>query len=295
MIRSSSGLARLLPLAAWLAAGFILAAAPKAEPEISLSDEFAGPGLDRSIWTTRQILRSRYRLDEGSLEITTLAGDTGCIGDPNPCQRSEIRVRQGRQIPFGTEAWYGFSFRVDGYVDPNDSNRLVIGQWKEQSGGSPFVAQRFDNRIFRITVQDSECRAIIAEMPSDLGLMHGLLFLTSHRMKCTRAPDIRLTPPNPALHILPDPYGAWVDMVYRIRGGRDGDGLVEVWANGECVVRAEGAIGNRDFGGPNQYFKFGVYRDKVAYLTRIHIDSFRRAASHREVDPDFSPCAWWGG
>ncbi len=196
---------------------------------------------------------------------------------------------------FGREAWYGFSFRVDGYVDPNDSNRLVIGQWKEQSGGSPFVAQRFDNRIFRITVQDNECRAVIAEMPSDLGLMHGLLYLTSHKMKCTRAPDIRLTPPNPALHILPDPYGAWVDMVYRIRGGRDGDGLVEVWANGECVVQAEGAIGNRDFGGPNQYFKFGVYRDKVDYLTRIRIDRFRRAASHREVDPDFSSCPWWGG
>ena len=296
MIRSCSALARLPPLAAWLAAGFIIAAAaaPKAQPGIGLSDEFAGPGLDQSIWMTRQIPQSRYRLDEGSLEITTLAADTGCIGDPTPCQRSEIRVREERQIPFGADAWYGFSFRVDGYVDPDDSNRLVIGQWKEQSDGSPFIAQRFDNRIFRITVQDSECRAIIAETPSDLGLMHGLLFLTSHVMKCTRAPTIRLTPPNPALHILPDPYGAWVDMVYRIRGGRDGDGLVEVWANGECVVRAEGAIGNRDFGGPNQYFKFGVYRDKVDYLTRIRIDRFRRAASHHEVDPDFSSCPWWG-
>lgn len=285
-----------LRLALWLLGlVFLSAAAPKAEPEISLSDDFTGPRLNRLIWTTRQIDRSRYRIDAQALEISTRGGDNGCVGDLNPCQRNEVRVRQDRQIDFGTEAWYGFSFRIDGTVDPEDSNRLVIGQWKEQSGGSPFIAQRFDNRIFRITVQDSECRAVIAEAPSDLGLMHGLLYLSSHKMKCTRAPDIRLTPPNPALHLLPDPYGAWVDMVYRIRGGRDGDGLVEVWANGVCVVRAEGVIGNRDFGGPKQYFKFGVYRDKVDYDTSVHIDNFRRAASHREVDPDFTPCAWWGG
>lgn len=300
MTRSCSGRARLLPLGAWLVVAFFVAIAPKAQPEISLSDDFTGPGLDRSIWSTRQIPRSRYRLDGrgahsadgGSLEITTHRADNGCANESNSCQRNEIRVRHDRQIPFGTEAWYGFSFRIDGYVDPNDSNRLVIGQWKEQSDGSPFVAQRFDNRVFRITVQDNECRAIIAETPGDPGRPGGLLPLIPHRMKCLRAPLIKLTPPNPADHRLPNPFGAWVDMVYRIRGGRNGDGLVEVWANGVCVVRAEGAIGNRDFEGPNQYFKFGVYRDKVAYLTRIHIDNFRRAASHREVDADFSPCAW---
>ena len=207
MTRSCSGLARLLPLAAWLAAGyFILVIAPKAQPAIGISDDFAGPRLDRSVWTTRQITRTRYRFDDAtarpgdgrSLEITILGADNGCVGDPRPCQRNEIRVVEGLQIPFGTDAWYGFSFRIDGYVDPNDSNRLVIGQWKEQSDGSPFVAQRFDNRIFRITVQDSECRAIIAEMPTDPEHLGGLLFLSSHRMNCARAPEIKLTPRNPA-------------------------------------------------------------------------------------------------
>ena len=291
----------MLPLIVWLAAAFTSTDATRAEPAIAITDDFAGPHLDRSVWTTRQIGRTRYRIDDStarsddgrSLEITIRASDNGCVGDPKPCQRNEIRVVEDLLIPFGTDAWYGFSFRVDGYVDPNDSNRLVIGQWKEQSGGSPFVAQRFDDRVFRITVQDSECRAIIAEMPTGPGRPGGLLFLISHRMQCTRAPEIKLTPANPADHILPNPYRAWVDMVYRIRGGRDGDGLVEVWANGECVVRAEGTIGNRDFGGPRQYFKFGVYRDKVAYLTRIHFDSFKRAASHREIDPDYTPCPWW--
>lgn len=291
-----------LTVAALLAVGSLATAAPKAEPGIAISDDFVGPGLNRSVWTARQIPRSRFRFDghtarsaDGrSLEITTRGDDNACIGEPEPCQRNEIRVRRDLQIRFGTEAWYGFSFRVESYVDPEDSNRLVIGQWKEQSDGSPFVAQRFDNRIFRITVQDSECRAIIAEAPSGPGRLGELLILSpSHRMICTRAPEIRLTPRNPAYHILPDPYEAWVDMVYRIRGGRDGDGLVEVWANGSCVVRAEGTIGNRDFAGPNQYFKFGVYRDNVDYTTRIHIDSFRRAASHGEIDPDFTPCAWW--
>ena len=143
-----------LRLALWLLGlVFLSATAPKAEPEISLSDDFIGPRLNRSIWTTRQIDRSRYRIDARSLKISTRGGDNGCVGDLNPCQRNEVRVRQDRQISFGTEAWYGFSFRVDGTVDPKDSNRLVIGQWKEQSEGSPFIAQRFDNRIFRITVQ----------------------------------------------------------------------------------------------------------------------------------------------
>ena len=275
-----------------LLAGVVPWDAPMAAPAVDLSDDFIGPLLDRSIWTTRQISATRYHLDGQSLEITIIAGDKGCRNESRPCQRNEIRVRKDRQIPFGTEAWYGFSFRIDGYVDPRDSNRLVIGQWKEQSGGSPFVAQRFDNRIFRVTVQDNECRAVIAETPGGSGRFGELAFLGEHEMKCTRAPAIKLTPENQALHILPDPYGAWVDMVYRIRGGRDGNGLVEVWANGACVVRAEGAIGNRNFGGPNQYFKFGIYRDKVAYATRVRIDNFRRAASHGEIDPDYLPCAW---
>jgi hypothetical protein len=74
-------------------------------------------------------------------------------------------------------------------------------------------------------------------------------------------------------------------MIYHVVGGRDGTGLVEVWANGRFIVRATGLIGYDDAGGPDQYFKFGIYRNVLASSAVAYLDNFRRGSSYEEVDP----------
>jgi hypothetical protein len=84
--------------------------------------------------------------------------------------------------------------------------------------------------------------------------------------------------------ILPDPRLGWVDMVYRVKGGLAGDGIVEVWANGRFIARATGTIGVFDAVDPTQYFRFGHNRAPMPGTSTIHIDRFRRGASKAEVE-----------
>ena len=85
--------------------------------------------------------------------------------------------------------------------------------------------------------------------------------------------------------ILPDPGEGWLDMIYRLVGGHDGTGLVEVWANVRFVVRASGSIGYEDADGPDQNFKFGIYRNVLANSVAAYLDNFRRGGSYEDVNP----------
>ncbi|MGI9401476.1 MAG: heparin lyase I family protein [Rhizobiaceae bacterium] len=62
--------------------------------------------------------------------------------------KHELRIANSKRCLFGQEVWYSFSFFVDGEFPEIGSTRWVIGQWKEESGASPFLAQRFDNGVF---------------------------------------------------------------------------------------------------------------------------------------------------
>lgn len=67
-------------------------------------------------------------------------------------ERAELWEADRVMQPFGTEVWYRFSMFIDPTVR-NGGKRLVIGQWKQSGGLSPFLAQRFTGRAFTITVQ----------------------------------------------------------------------------------------------------------------------------------------------
>ena len=193
-------------------------------------------------------------------------------------ERAELWEPSKARIPFGTEAWYGFSMRVDGTVPQDDNRRLVIGQWKQAGGKSPFVAQRFGNRNFHVTFQQdakngNECRVLLA-----------------YQNEPAPQPDsIDLTTGEPCqsdvvverFGALPSPFGAWTDLVYHLKGSAGTDGVLEVWANGALVARATGRIGYASAG--KQYFKFGPYRDTAPYATSATIDSFARGSSFGEV------------
>jgi hypothetical protein len=262
-----------------------------------LHDEFESASLDPELWWPRGITADRYWIETGvsrtgrrSLAITVRPEDR----DPNDprIQRNEIWLRERFWDPMGEESWYGFSFRIAHDGAPIGDARWVIGQWKEDGDRSPFLAQRFNGGVFRVTVQDNDCQVTIAsergldgsaatqgvaEEPSsvDVALGHGT------RVPC--ATDIRVVP-GETQGVLPSPADGWVDMVYRVRRAREGRGLVQVWANGRLVASAQGSIGN-DGAGPRCYFKIGIYRDPIADVATLYVDNFRRGHSYAEVDP----------
>ncbi|MDB5551265.1 MAG: hypothetical protein JWL86_1249 [Rhizobium sp.] len=133
----------------------------------SLKDDFDKGSLDLAKWTTRQITEAQIafvgdsRCGPSAIEITAREGDGGDqCGDA--CQRAELRTVRSSWPAFGEEMWYQFSFRVEGDIPTIGSARSVIGQWKGPYDNSPMLAQRFDNGVFHITVQDNENRRVVA-------------------------------------------------------------------------------------------------------------------------------------
>jgi len=217
----------------------------------------------------------------------------------NKTERSELWQPGDKWIDYGSKIRYEFRM----YIDPSiktTQGRLVIGQWK---GGwpvatgfdaSPFVAQRFDKRVFRVSIEQDndspdganypECRVTVASQeeiaPDD-----------PHKLAANRSPrlvseehraEVEIGEDHPASQTangcardlqvdhgkkrrkLPNPFGHWVHMVYEIKGDSK-DGYLRIYANGKRIVTVTGRIGFRTTPRPNQgkqYFKFGSYRDQ---------------------------------
>ena len=256
-------------LAALLAILALGGSRPSGDPPWALVDGFESPELRGDIWSDRRLLPGALAIQERvvrsgarAVAITVLPGH-----DPlnDGSDRAELAETEAVHLHAGLEVWYGFSMLIAGPI-ATDGNRLVIGQWHQSFAGSPFVAQRFRDGVFHITVQDGDCRVWIAWQPDgDPPGRRGC------RVEVERFAD------------LPRSDSGWIDMAYRIRADPDGDGLVEVWANGRRIARATGAIGHD--GMRRQFFKFGPYRDPVAYATTVYLDNFRRGASLAQVDP----------
>ena len=227
-------------------------------------------------------------------------------------ERAELWESDNRLLRFGTEVWYRFAMYIDPTIPESGGNRLVIGQWKEDGGHSPMIAQRFVNRRFTITLQqdndapdrvpeDDECRILVAHddrfmIPVDPGsasLAASSAFRTAGGRAVPRsvghdrfetvnavsgqphpcARDIKVT----AHANLPNVFGGWTTMLYRIKATADDTGLLEIWANGKPIVSVAGRIGFRDHKSDMQYFKFGPYRDRATYETYALFAKFERS------------------
>ena len=128
---------------------------------------FENSSLGYRVWWTDHILERQVAFTgaaaEGrvALQITVSPGDGGLQCD-HPCQRAEIRQHSRYQPLYGEEVWQSFSFRMSGDIPTSHSLRFVIGQWKGPADGSPFLAQRFDDGVFHITVEDGLIRRPVA-------------------------------------------------------------------------------------------------------------------------------------
>ena len=248
-----------------------------------ISDNFQSGKIDPQEWYLKQAKLTKCEIKAKQArsgdKVVAISVDPMMRGCGKSCQRNEIRTSPRYRIKFGQDAIYSFSFRLKG--KPSTS-RWVSGQWKQQSNGSPFLAQRFDRGEFYVTVQDKDCRVTVAsstrssETLPQTRLTAGL---TSRIAPIAGAPttcktDIQVEHAENAR--LPNPYRDWVHMSYRLRGGLNGKGLVEIWANGRFIARVTGSIGDDRVAGPAQYFKFGIYREFTPGISTAYFDNFRR-------------------
>ncbi len=208
-------------------------------------------------------------------------------------QRNELRFASPALYPpVENDTWYFITFRLKGYdgdrIPECGSARWVVGQWKYEhiapnADGSPFLAQRFDNGVLHVTMDDGGCRCMIAKAGGDPDLMRlrqKLVPLAQNQLtdalplECRSSSgtgaDVRCMPAHlmlkardmEDLSTLPDPKGDWVEMAYHIRAGGPEGARIDVYANGRFIVRAEGDI-DPHLPGNRVKFKIGHYRDKI--------------------------------
>jgi len=237
-----------------------------------------------------------------------ILGASECPKGGEEAQRNELRLQQQPNLLHEQMEphWYSMTFRVDGNIPSCGSARWVLAQWKqERNGSSPFLAQRFDNGVLHITIQNGSCRCVVAKADGDPDAAVALAEKLS-----TAAPTLQKVKPIKCIFsdgeedgecqpvgldvytlagteppTLPDPKQDWVQMTYLVRGGSDRNGQVDIYANSNFIVRMMGLIGYAtDDPGPVK-FKFGHYRDELENAASISIDSVCLSKSSDVCNP----------
>jgi hypothetical protein len=211
-------------------------------------------------------------------------------------QRQELRLQDNtrHRVPEAFE--YSIRFRMPRIIeDEKNSVRWVTAQWKHEPvsakyaealgpswSPSPFLAQRFDDGVLHVTVQDEDCRCIVASAPRPDGSNATWKDGTVQNCLSTRPtdPDGTACASNLTVQYGPDPVltsprGQWVEMTYRVQADRSEDTIIEVTQDGRFIVRVTGKIGYALDPGQTSYvkFKFGPYRDYMPFVHEMEIDS----------------------
>lgn len=212
-------------------------------------------------------------------------------------ERQELRLQEDKAPPAGERYVYEIRFRMPAKVeDYTHSVRWVIAQWKQEPvakkygrefgdkwGPSPFLAQRYDDGVLHVTVQDEHCRCLVASAPHPFGKR----FVWANGA----AKECRSTHPahegaacsstlklkfgeNP---VLESPAGRFVDMKYIVQAGRESVSQIDIFQNGRFIVSVSGKIGYDvdPLAKPIAKFKIGHYRDYMPFEYVMDIDSIK--------------------
>jgi hypothetical protein len=241
--------------------------------------------------------------------LNCLSGDKPKSPVADQAERAEVWTPKSARLPVDADIWYGFSMLIAGEVS-DDEPRLVIGQWKQSNGRSPIIAQRFNHKTFRITIEQDgsegfACRILVAYQhdrpkPQDDSFLHEGSGANENIGGCMSKTEV--IAPNGAFGpaaTLANPFQGlcWIDMIYHVRGSsqRNGllqpDGLLEIWANEASIASVNGRIGyySDDLRTRDLYFKFGPPPIPTAIILRLPIST----ASHgvrvtpKSIPPNF--------
>jgi hypothetical protein len=259
---------------------------PASQPDLA---EPLGPSLiERALPAAPQAVMSAVNYCTEEIEaLAEAAGEEGdCI------QRQELRLQKRYQHPANQPHVYTLRFRMPAVIEDRvSSTRWITAQWKhepisdaydalgEDWGPSPFLAQRFDDGVLHVTVQDEHCRCKIASAPLPDGKVEEWRDGTPTYCLWTGPGEERACTPSLVAEYGPDPVldspiGSWVEMKYRVQAGRSPPATIEVWQGDRFIVRITGKIGYEP--GPGETsrtkFKAGHYRDYMPFVHTMEID-----------------------
>jgi hypothetical protein len=250
----------------------------------------------------------QVRNGKGALRLSVRAM---CAADAEGCsERAEIWEKTPLRVPYETGVWFAFAVRFAEPV-PQDDHRYLIAQWKREIGPeakgdfSPYLAFRMTNGKLFLTAETNYFDPAVPPGPPGIATCPAgqtpvwlrpetnqlRLFLVGQE-DFGAADDDRFTACTDRVTVtrrggaLPDPRSGWIDFAVYSRPGPDGDGRLEVFANGAWVISVAGHIGHGDHGlGENQYFKFGPYRDGATDPWTLYYDDFVRSPACTDVLP----------
>ncbi|MCJ8142508.1 polysaccharide lyase [Ancylobacter sp. A5.8] len=225
-------------------------------------------------------------------------------------ERAEVWERPEVLVPYGAPVWYGFSMKMAEPI-PTMRHRYVMAQWKREiepgadGDYSPLLALRLIEGKLAVTVDTDTgsfvaagaperpggCRTgeAAAGPPDDFNQFRALIAVEPGSAAgalagfsgCT--PDLVVQPRGGKLPALDS---GWIDFAFLVQAGPEGNGRIEILANGQWIASVTGRIGHEGPGlGENMYFKFGPYRAGAADVWRIYYDNFRRGPTCTDVAP----------
>ena len=201
-------------------------------------------------------------------------------GEEDLCiQRQELRFQKSSRHDAREPMLYSLKFRMpEAIEDRTNSIRWVTAQWKHtpisidycrefdcnEWGPSPFLAQRFDDGVLYVTVQDEHCRCAVASAPLPDGSNRIWTDGPAQYCASTRpSTGGKVCIPNLQVEygtnpVLSTALGEWVEMRYRVQAGRANDAIIEVHEGDRFIVRVIGKIGYEPRRGTSTIMKFKV-------------------------------------
>lgn len=235
--------------------------------------------------------RDPYCTDEVMKRALAAKEEDGCF------ERQELRLQEDKVPPAGERYIYEIRFRMPAKVeDETHSVRWVIAQWKQEPvskkyarefgnkwGPSPFLAQRYDDGVLHVTVQDEHCRCLVASARHPYGKSFEWTDGPAKECRSTHPADegaacsstLRLKfGENP---VLESPAGRFVDMKYIVQAGRESVSQIDIFQNGRFIVSVLGEIGYDvdPLAKAITKFKIGHYRDYMPFDYVMDIDSIK--------------------
>ncbi|MCO5062859.1 MAG: polysaccharide lyase [Rhizobiaceae bacterium] len=229
------------------------------------------------------------------------------VEDERCSERAEIWEQTDLRVPYDQGVWRGFAVKLADPI-PMDDHRYLIAQWKREidpgadGDFSPFLALRLLNGRLHVTVETNYRPGLDGAKPTGPGTCspNGVpvwLRPGTNQMRALVAADPNWKFEDGALYDgctdkmtvaqhnpLPTPDSGWIDFVIYSRPGPQGDGRIELFANGKPIVTVTGMIGHSDKDlGKNQYFKFGPYRAGHSGDWTVYYDEFRRSPDCADV------------
>lgn len=244
-----------------------------ANTSILRSDNNRGPWMDTVDEEARAYAYTRIagfsRKGATSLRFEVRDGDCYTAYPLNPTQgwddctrdRERSEVREKWTAPWDKTVWYGISIFI-----PQDYNffypKQIIFQWHR--GEQPIAFLKLERKNLKLDILTKLGRSTSIY---DLGNV----FLKEY-------------------------VGKWMDVIWEVRWDADDTGYLNMWINGNQVIKHKGATSDKEVGkckhrGCGTFVKYGIYR---SHLSRygggviptqvLYFDEYRRGKTKQDVD-----------